>query len=113
MTKEEWITSWTSDRYSHVNKEVIEFIGNILFHSHDTESIYQLFACGYCYYFAIILKTAFNRGDIVWHKGFSHIMWRDTDNIVYDIGGVFEEGDVVPIEELGEGIIDFKHITNK
>ena len=60
-----------------------------------------------------MLKEAFGRGEVCWHKGFSHIVWVDDDNTAYDIGGVFYdygEGDLVPITELGDDVINFKHI---
>lgn len=109
--KEEWIESWTTGRFAEADKDVITFIADILFHG-DSGVIYNLFACGYCYYFACMLKEAFGRGTVCWHKGFSHVVWVDEDDIAYDIGGIFmdyEKGGLVPIEELGEQVIQFKH----
>lgn len=116
--KEEWIEAWTSGKWESSNKEVITFIADILFHSPNLKSnnIYNLFACGYCYYFALILKDAFKRGNIVWHKGFGHIVWEDDDGTAYDIGGVFYDygkGDLVPLDELGDSISSFTKIDKK
>lgn len=117
MTQEEWIKAWTTGRWKGSSIEVITFISNILYYNkQECETIYNLFACGYCYYFANMLKIAFDRGDVVWHKGYGHIVWRDIDNIAYDIGGVFydySEGELVPLNELGDGLINFKHIDIK
>lgn len=128
-TKKEWIKCYTTGRFQESNPEVINFIANILFKADcDDNSVYNLFANGYCYYFATILKEAFNRGDIYWHKGYSHIVWVDINNIPYDIGGVFadynkikeingEKNDLVPIAELNvykgiNGLNGFKHVIN-
>jgi hypothetical protein len=112
MNKEEWIEAWTSGKWKSTRREVIEFIANVLYHnSIDNSSIYQLFACGYCYYFAVILKDAFKRGEVCWHKGYSHIVWVDDDDTAYDIGGVFYdygEGDLIPLSEAGIDISGFK-----
>lgn len=119
MKKSEWINAWANnERFVGVNRKVIEFIANILYHSGDdnpvgNEGVYQLFAAGYCYYFASMLKMAFNRGTVCWHKGFGHIVWLDEDNIAYDIGGVFYdygEGDLVDVSELGSDLKNFLHI---
>lgn len=115
MKKEEWIKAWTSGKWESSNKDVIKFIADILYHNpnSDNEDIYNLFACGYCYYFAVMLKDAFKRGEILWHKGFGHIVWKDIDDIAYDIGGIFYdygEGDLVSLDELGEDISDFTKI---
>ena len=57
----------------------------------DKKSIRNQFMDGYCYYFAHILKTAFNRGDVCWVIGDSHIVWVDTDGIAYDADGEFNK----------------------
>lgn len=118
MNKYEWIKGWTSGRYAEVNEDVITFIANFLYaDKKGSETVYNLFAAGYCYYFAKILQEAFNRGEICWHRNHGHIVWRDTDGIAYDIGGVFEdynEADLLPAEEsLGDMIVDFKHTDEK
>ena len=60
-----------------------------------------------------ILKTAFNRGKICWHRNYGHIVWMDDDGLAYDIYGPFydyNEGDLLPIEDsLGDLIVDFMH----
>jgi hypothetical protein len=112
MNKDDFITAWTSGRFTSTRKEVIVFIADILYHNGmNTDAIYNLFACGYCYYFAVMLKDAFKRGEVCWHKGFSHIVWLDDNNVAYDIGGVFDDyddGDLVPASELGDELTSFK-----
>ena len=117
--KQDWITAWTTGKWETTNKSVIAFIANVLYHDptpSGSDAIYDLFAAGYCYYFAVMLKTAFNRGEVVWHKGFGHIVWLDVDDIAYDIGGVFYDygaDDLVPLTELGSDIEFFKHIKEE
>lgn len=118
MNKEEWIKGWTSGRYAEVNKDVITFISNFLYADKEgSDTVYELFASGYCYYFAKILQEAFNRGEICWHRNYGHIVWMDTDGIAYDIGGVFtdyNDGDLLPVEKsLGDMIVVFKHTGEK
>lgn len=114
--KEMWIHAWTHDKWEFSDPLVIRFIADILYRTNSDEgieAIYQLFAAGYCYYFANMLKLAFNRGTVCWHKGFGHIVWVDTDGIAYEIGGIFfdyGEGDLVPVEELGDGLKDFMRV---
>jgi hypothetical protein len=63
-----------------------------------------------------MLKTAFNRGEICWHRNHGHIVWLDVDDIAYDIGGPFTEynaGDLLPVEQsLGSMLCAFTHVTN-
>lgn len=111
MDKEKWIESNTSGFFKEANKDIITFIADILYSNPDSDTIYNLFANGYCYYFALMLKNAFNRGTICWHRNYSHIVWVDDDNIAYDINGVFYDYDneLLPVEILGDMIVDFKH----
>lgn len=79
------------------------------------EILYQQFASGYCYYFACMLKAAFNRGEICWAAPFGHIVWVDENGIPYDISGVNESetDDYIPEYMMGNTILDFKHIAGK
>lgn len=112
-TKDAWI-KWYEVNRPECRQDVITFIANILFHNPKdlSDSIYNLFACGYCYYFALMLKDAFG-GEICWHVGHSHIVWRDENFVCYDIGGIFEDyGDdeVVPISALTDAELEsFRH----
>lgn len=114
MNKEKWIKCYTTGKFATSDEDVITFIANVLY-TDETQSdrVYEIFASGYCYYFAMMLKAAFNRGDICWHRNHGHIVWVDESGIAYDIGGVFydyEDGDLLPVEtSLADMIVDFKH----
>lgn len=81
------------------------------------ECVRYHFMAGYCWHFANMLKTTFNRGEVCWTAPFSHFVWRDIDGVCYDIEGIFEEhikGDVfylIPEKYLGDYINAFKHIS--
>lgn len=103
MNKTKWIESNTNGIFKDANKDVIQFIANVLYDNTDPDKIYDFFANGNCYYFALMLKYAFNRGTICWHRNHGHIVWVDDDNIAYDIGGVFydyNEKDLLPVEDI-------------
>lgn len=115
-TKEEWL-DWYKTNRPQCREDVIHFIANILFHDpgkhHTEEPYYDLFACGYCYYFALMLQHAFG-GKMMWHVGYGHIVWVDENDVAYDIGGIFEEaspndGGLIPVEDLGSQLENFLH----
>lgn len=93
------------------NKEqVLSFIKNFVSRAKDPEVVKDLFLEGYCYYFASMLKEAFNRGTICWVKDRGHIVWQDMDGTAYDILGEFTDYDeLLPASTLYAGILDFKH----
>lgn len=59
----------------------------------DSDVLYDVldrqFTGGYCYHFAVILKSVFNRGTICYTWPFSHIVWKDDDNRMYDFNGEY------------------------
>lgn len=63
----------------------------------------------------LMLKAAFNRGEICWAAPFGHIVWVDENGIPYDISGVNESetDDYIPEYMMGNTILDFKHIAGK
>lgn len=74
------------------NKEVLDFIDRFIDYDEskfETDVIRKKFRCGYCYYFANMLKLAFGRGNVCWAAPFSHVVWVDTDNTPYDIEGEY------------------------
>lgn len=94
-----------------MNKEVCDFINNMVYN----EEIRKLFMAGYCYHFANILKSTFNRGEVCICFPFGHFVWLDIDNTAYDAGGIHtgDQKAYIPEEFLGNCIYDFKHIPGK
>ena len=94
------------------DKEVLTFIDDFL---ENNDIIRKKFRAGYCYYFAVMLKDAFQRGEICWCAPYGHICWVDDNGVPYDISGVCDsECDFyIPVRYIPEGIADFKHIPHK
>lgn len=100
-----------------VDLDVLLFIYDILHHGSTIEAedtIYNLFANGYCYYLAVMLKDAFPGGTIVWCAPYGHIAYR-YHNVVYDIHYVYDgESDLfIPIDRMGATIDDFRKIRSR
>ena len=96
------------------SKDVLDFIRKFLTHNKSEvadEILKNQFANGYCYYFATILKTAFNRGEICWCSPYGHFCWVDEDGVPYDIYGICisEAEHYIPYYFLGEALNDFLH----
>ena len=120
MKYKEWFNSQI-EHYPGARKDVLHFIGKLVScrsdeFSNSSRVIEKLFASGYCYYFALMLKQNFG-GSVVWHYQHSHILWIDENDIVYDVYGVFEDydlDDIVPVELLGEkGLNSFLHLETE
>lgn len=94
------------------DKEVLTFIDDFL---ENNDIIWKKFRAGYCYYFAVMLKDAFQRGEICWCAPYGHICWLDDNGVPYDIEGVCDsECDFyIPVSYISEGLADFKHIPGK
>ena len=99
------------------NNEVISFIEKIYCRGGDNddmckEVLRRQFRAGYCYYFAHMLKIAFNRGEVCWCAPFGHMCWVDVDGTPYDCEGEYtgEAVYLIPEHYLGDAIKDFKHI---
>lgn len=96
--------------------QVLQFID--LFYTYNTnnedeqEVLRKQFHAGYCYYFAVMLQAAFNRGEICWCAPFGHICWVDVDGIPYDVEGICisEAEYYIPVSYLGGALADFKHV---
>ena len=94
------------------DKNILRFIGKILYHSgvENLQVIYDLFIQGYCYYFAKILEDAFPGGEICQASPSGHIGYV-YDGIPYDINGICDydvsDEDFIPISKIN--INDFKH----
>lgn len=94
------------------DKNILRFIGKILYHSgvENLQVIYDLFIQGYCYYFAKMLEDAFPGGEICQAYPYGHIVYV-YDGIPYDINGICDydvsDEDFIPISKIN--INDFKH----
>lgn len=116
------------DRMMHGDKKVMDFIDNFttlfgMLHPDETEAISKVFSNGYCYYFAHMLKVAFDgRGEIYMTSDDRHIVWV-LNNVAYDINGVyrtysrsanndnFYNGELIPIAMLPNYMESFKHVV--
>lgn len=118
--KTKWIENQLQ-QFPKADKQVLKFIADIVYHSGDgkpTETITHLFTAGYCYYFALMLQTAFQRGTICYAYYEGHIVWLDgtsqEKDIAYDIWGVNKRWEyLIPIEKIRNGIWDFMHVSGK
>lgn len=63
--------------------EILDFINRRF----NNPEVIKSFTNGNCYYFAVILKERFNRGDIVYNEIDNHFGYLLHDN-VYDITGI-------------------------
>ena len=103
-------------RDTYQKSEVIYFIDKFqsaaFGYGNDIDAFLDVFSNGYCYYFAIMLKAAFNRGTVCIIAPCGHVVWVDTDGIAYDIYGEFPlDGEsLIPEDAEDSHIIDFKHI---
>lgn len=102
--------------YPDADKQVLGFIFGFCTHAGTGHVQYEMirstFRAGYCYYFANMLKLAFNRGMVCWCAPYGHFCWVDENNIPYDIEGVYDNCDteLIPAEMLGDMIKDFFHV---
>ena len=92
MRSEQYAQQAREEQEKEANESVLGFIFDFVWckasNINEYELIRSLFMDGYCYYFAVILKTAFNRGEICWCAPYAHFIWLDTNGIPYDIEGV-------------------------
>ena len=104
------------NKYPNASKQVLYFIFDMMYHEGEDndEVIRHLFHNGYCYYFANMLKLAFNRGEVCWAAPFGHFVWKDDNGICYDIEGVTisEAEYYIPVSYIEDGIKDFLHIRD-
>lgn len=64
--------------------DVLLFVEKFKFTGKTT--IEELFTCGNCYYFAVILKERFKVGDICYLPIENHFVWK-YDGVLFDIKG--------------------------
>lgn len=101
--------------YPTADTQVLQFIYNFLMHGgeENAEVIRNQFQNGYCYYFARMLQTAFNRGTVCIAAPIGHFVWLDENQVPYDIEGVNESDcdEYIPESFLGDMIQDFMHVS--
>ncbi len=100
--------------YPTADTQVLQFIYKFLMHGgeENAEVIRNQFRNGYCYYFAHMLQTAFNRGTVCIAAPIGHFVWMDENQVPYDIEGV-NESDCdcyIPESFLGDMVKDFLHV---
>lgn len=112
----------------HGNPKVENFIQDFVtlfgqFQQEEIDTVSAVFSRGFCYYFAMILKEAFDgRGEIYMTSDDRHIVWM-CDNVAYDINGVYNKypksanngnffnGELIPIAMLPNYMQSFKHVV--
>lgn len=117
--KEEWIAEQLQN-HPKANQAILQFIADFKFRCgfQGEQVISKTFRSGYCYYFAHMLKHAFNRGIVCYAYYEGHFVWLDgddeDDDIAYDVNGVNKDWEhLIPEDLLGDGILDFKHIKGQ
>lgn len=86
------IQDWSETQYKlGAAHDVINYIAMFRWFGgrKNVQVITNVFTNGFCYFFALLLKDVFARGDLVELDGFSHVLWQDTDGKVYDINGLW------------------------
>lgn len=89
LSKEDWIASHRK-QFPDARPDVLGFIYDFSSRSSD---LYEVFVNGYCFYFANMLREAFNGGDVCWSVGRGHVVWVDDNDVAYDISGVYYDFD--------------------
>lgn len=100
------------------DQQVLSFIHSFVsfFPSEEqNNAVCEIFSSGYCYYFAAMLKEAFQRGTVSWCAPYGHICWVDENGTPYDIYGICDSECVyfIPVSYIQEGLADFKHIPGE
>ena len=101
-----------------IDEKVLDFIEKISSYHQDPQkqdAVCELFSSGYCYYFAMILKEAFGRGEVCWCAPYGHICWVDDNGHPYDIYGTCDSECTyyIPVSYIKKGLADFKHIPGE
>ncbi|MGN0485551.1 MAG: hypothetical protein ACI4HI_18585 [Lachnospiraceae bacterium] len=113
--KESWLNYYKNcPANEKLDFSILDFISNLIhFPDSDNQFSDQIVRCfceRYSYYFAFMLKNAFNRGDLYWSGKRNHIVWKDDNGMSYDASGVYmSSSDLRPIEYLGTAIAWFLH----
>ena len=118
FVKPDEVDEWLREKHEEDNnsEEVFNFINRFIQKAEvcgiEYGPLRNLFMGEYCFYFASMLKAAFNRGEIYIAAPFGHVVWRDTDDRYYDINdeyiGVADT--MIPVTDPFCAIKDFKHL---
>lgn len=99
------------------DENVLAFITDMMSHTARSEEEYETlrstFRGGYCYYFAHMLKQAFDRGEVCWAAPFGHMVWTDVNGMAYDVEGAYVDGEeayLIPESYLGESVRDYMRV---
>lgn len=95
-----------------------DFYSNIAKSPEEQEVLRGTFMSGYCYFFAHMLKEAFNSGEVCWCAPYGHFVWCNDykgETFAYDVEGVSIASAEFYIPEyyLGNLLDDFKHVPGK
>lgn len=113
--RDEFVTNLVNNYCA--NKNIINFIADIRFHSGNgvaiedsIETIRCLFEAGFCYDFAKILERIYPGGEVCYCYDFGHIVYV-YEGIAYDISGVtdVEYEMFIPLSAMGKLAFDFEH----
>lgn len=113
---DEWIEHQlaSDNNFDDVSSFINSFINFSIHCGNDEENIRKIFMNGYCYYFAEMLKVAFNRGEVYICAPYGHVVWRDVDNRYYDFCGEYknDEATFVSVTDPDSFIGDFKRLAD-
>ena len=115
------VKEWIRDMHGTDNhsEEVSTFCNTFIRKACDCgiewDSLRSLFMAGYCYYFAEMMRSAFNRGEVYIAAPYGHVVWRDIDDRYYDIEGEYisDYDAMIPVTDPFCSIKDFKHLGEK
>lgn len=115
-TKSDWLLH-QKITYPNASNHVLDFIQEFLFNLYSDELpidtgktvLQQQFTNGYCWHFANILKSTFQRGTInIILPDANHSVWTDDDGLSYDISGVVDNTSIlVPTDFLEDSFPEF------
>ena len=111
------LDSWITKQMAvpNVNKDVVVLLSKLHF-NHDSSisnALSLAFNDGFCYHFALMLKSLFNRGKICLAYPRLHIVWQDDNGVAYDINGVYTEHiELVDITNNEDIIRGFTHLAS-
>lgn len=113
----EWIRDMrgTDNHSAEVSEFCNRFIRTACDCGVEWDALRNLYMAGYCYYFAMMLKAAFNRGEVYITAPYGHVVWRDIDDRYYDIEGEYigDAEAMIPVTDPLCSIKDFKHLSEK